>query len=74
MTSNASRLARLFTPTYARMINSQLVYPAESQVVKPNELESSLARPLQVAVYEPDRPAEYLAATLAYGIIKGAYI
>jgi len=36
-------------------------------VVKPNESESALTRPLHVAVYEPDRPAAYLAATLSYG-------
>jgi len=71
MSAHAARLARLFTPEYARRINAQIVYPARSVVVKPNELESALTRPLHVAVYEPDRPAAYLAATLSYGIIKG---
>lgn len=71
MSSHAPRLARLFTPEYARRINAQIVYPAQSLVVKPNELESSLCRPLNVAVYEPHRDAAYLAATLSYGIIKG---
>ncbi|KAI0714041.1 hypothetical protein C8T65DRAFT_573879 [Cerioporus squamosus] len=71
MASQAARLARVFTPQYARRINAQIVYPAQSQVVKPNELESALARPLNVSRYEPERPAEYLAATLSYGLIKG---
>ena len=53
-------------------INAQIVHPAASQLVKPNELESALARPLNVAVYEPERHATYLAATLSYGIINGA--
>ena len=73
MSAHAARLARLFTPEYARRINAQIVHPAESMVVKPNELESALSRPLHVAVYEPDRPAAYLAATLSYGIIKGIF-
>ncbi|RDB25957.1 hypothetical protein Hypma_006647 [Hypsizygus marmoreus] len=68
---HAQRLARLFTPTYAQCINAQLVHPAPSQVVKPNELSSALARPLQVAHYEPERSPAYLAATLSYGLIKG---
>ena len=71
MTSQAARLARIFTPEYARRVNAQIVHPAQATVVKPNELESALARPLSVARYEPDRPAEYLAATLSYGLIKG---
>ncbi|KAI1793259.1 hypothetical protein LXA43DRAFT_232870 [Ganoderma leucocontextum] len=71
MSSQAIRLARIFTPAYARRINAQIVHPAQPQVVKPNELESALARPMIVARYEPDRPVEYLAATLAYGLIRG---
>ncbi|KAI0317896.1 hypothetical protein OF83DRAFT_1262575 [Amylostereum chailletii] len=71
MSAHVARLSRLFTPEYARRINCQVVYPAQSAVVKPNELESALARPLHVAVYEPHQPAAYLAATLSYGIIKG---
>ncbi|KAI0651268.1 hypothetical protein C8Q79DRAFT_932467 [Trametes meyenii] len=71
MASHAARLARIFTPEYACRINAQIVHPAVSQLVKANELESALARPLNVAVYEPDRPATYLAATLSYGIING---
>jgi hypothetical protein len=71
MATHAPRLARLFSPTYASRINAQIVYPAQPQVVKPNELHSALARPLHVALYEPDRPAAYLAASLSYGIIKG---
>jgi len=73
MSARAARLARLFTPEYARRINAQIIHPVESMVVKPNELESALCRPLHVAVYEPDRPAAYLAATLSYGIIKGIF-
>ncbi|KAF8590845.1 hypothetical protein K439DRAFT_1627585 [Ramaria rubella] len=71
MAVHAQRLARLFTPTYASFINKQIVHPAQSRIVKPNELQSALARPMQVAYYEPDRPASYLAATLSYGIIQG---
>lgn len=71
MAAHATRLARLFTPEYACRVNAQIVYPARSQVVKPNELESALARPLHAAVYEPNRHATYLAATLSYGIING---
>ncbi|KAI0357838.1 hypothetical protein OH77DRAFT_1421959 [Trametes cingulata] len=71
MAAHAARLARLFTPEYACRINAQIVHPARHQLVKPNELESALARPLNVAVYEPDRHATYLAATLSYGLITG---
>lgn len=73
MVPHAIRVARLFTPEYARTINMQLVHPALSHVVKPNELHSALARPLMVSTYEPDRPIRYLAATLAYGIINGMF-
>ncbi|KAH7922611.1 hypothetical protein BV22DRAFT_1016899 [Leucogyrophana mollusca] len=71
MPAHAPRLARLFTPAFARAINAQIVHPATSQVVKPNELESALARPLQRAYYQPDSSVAELAASLAYGIIKG---
>ena len=71
MASRTIRLARVFTPEYVRRVNAQIVHPAQSQVVKPNELESALARPLYVSRYEPERPVEYLAATLSYGLIKG---
>jgi hypothetical protein len=71
MTAHASRLARLFTPTFARAINAQIVHPANSHVVKPNELESALARPLHKAHYKPESSAAELAASLSYGIIKG---
>ncbi|KAH8834736.1 hypothetical protein DL96DRAFT_1519399 [Flagelloscypha sp. PMI_526] len=67
----ATRLAGLFTVEYAKRINAQIVYPAASVLVKPNELESSLARPIQTCLYEPHQSAAYLAATLSYGIIKG---
>ncbi|KAI0272409.1 hypothetical protein BC834DRAFT_856603 [Gloeopeniophorella convolvens] len=71
MSVHAGRLSRFFTAEYTKRINAQIVYPAQSIVVKPNELESALNRPVQVSVYEPHRPAPYLAATLSYGIIKG---
>lgn len=71
MSAHAARLSRLFTPEYARRINAQIVHPAQPVVVKYNELESALSRPLHVSIYEPNRPPAYLAATLSYGIIKG---
>jgi len=71
MAAHAPRLARLFSPTFARAINAQIVYPATSQVVKPNELESALAKPLHKAHYQPESSAAELAASLSYGIIKG---
>ena len=70
----AIRLARIFTPTYARRINAQLVHPAFAHVLKPNELESALVRPMIVATYEPDRTVGYLAATFSFRLIKGAYL
>jgi prophage maintenance system killer protein len=71
MAAHAPRLARLFSPTFARAINTQLVYPAISQVVKPNELESALAKPLHKAHYQPESSTAELAASLSFGIIKG---
>jgi hypothetical protein len=71
MAAHAPRLARLFSPTFARAVNAQIVYPATSQVVKPNGLESALAKPLHKAHYQPESSAAELAATLSYGIIKG---
>jgi prophage maintenance system killer protein len=71
MSAHAARLARLFTPEYAARINAQIVYPAHSVVVKPNELKSALARPLNMSIYEPHQDVAHLAATLSYGIIKG---
>jgi len=47
------------------MPNAQIVSPAAATVVKPNELESTLARPIHVSVY-----VLYLATTLSYGIIE----
>ena len=70
----APRLAKLLTSTYACRLNAQLVYPSQQQVVKPNELESALARPMQVAFYEPHQSVRYPAATLLYGIIKGSVL
>ncbi|KAL5480714.1 hypothetical protein ACEPAI_9654 [Sanghuangporus weigelae] len=71
MSAAARSLSRLFTPCYAARINSQIVHPATSVIVKPNELKSALARPLHVAQYEPERPPEYYAAQISYGIIMG---
>ncbi|CAA7264429.1 unnamed protein product [Cyclocybe aegerita] len=62
-------LSPIISPTFAARVKAQLVSPASSQIVKPHELPSALARPLQVAHYEPHREPEYLAATIAYGII-----
>ena len=76
MTAHILRLSSIciFTVEYPKRINTQIVYyPAQSVVVKPNELESALARPLlHSAYYEPEKTASHLAATtLSYGIIKG---
>lgn len=71
MATQAVRLARLFTPTYAAKVNAQLVHPATSVIVKPNELDSALARPLHTSYYEPDKSPAYYAAQLSYGIIMG---
>jgi hypothetical protein len=67
-------LSKVFTPLFAARVNAQLVFPASSIIVKPNELSSALSRPLHVAAYEPERGPPYLVATLAYGLIKGAKI
>jgi hypothetical protein len=64
-------LSKVFTPLYAARVNAQLVFPASSIIVKPNELSSALSRPLHVATYEPERGPAYLVATLAFGLIKG---
>ncbi|PBK78485.1 hypothetical protein ARMSODRAFT_1011053 [Armillaria solidipes] len=66
----SSTVTCLLTPTYATILNTRLVHPADSIVVKPNELKSALVRPLQIARYEPHRSKRYLAASLAYGIVK----
>ncbi|KIM72696.1 hypothetical protein PILCRDRAFT_829622 [Piloderma croceum F 1598] len=71
MAAHAPRLARLFSPTFARAINAQIVYPATSQVINPNELEFALAKPLHKAHYQLESSAADLAASLSYGIIKG---
>lgn len=73
MASHAARLSRIFTSSYASAINAHIVYPAESRVVKPNELASALFRPVNVSIYEPDRHPSYFAASLSYGIIQGMY-
>src|ERR1700761_4176499 len=61
MTATVARLMRIFTPTYAARINTQMIYPEKSRIVKPNELMSALARPVQVSIYEPERGAIYYA-------------
>ncbi|KAJ3502813.1 hypothetical protein NMY22_g18458 [Coprinellus aureogranulatus] len=66
-----SRLSRVFTAEYAKRINAQITSPAQAVIVKPNELYSALTRPPHLAAYEPDRGPEDLAATMAYGVIKG---
>lgn len=71
MAAHVARLSRLFTPEYARRINSQLIHPGQTAVVKPNELVSALYRPVNASIYEPHSAAPCLAATLSYGIIKG---
>ncbi|KAJ7928028.1 hypothetical protein B0H13DRAFT_1598177 [Mycena leptocephala] len=70
----AARMAKIFTPTYVSRVNAQLVYPAPSQVVKPHELLSALARPSNVAHYEPEKDSAFLAASLAYGLILGTRV
>ncbi|KAF7365082.1 Fido domain-containing protein [Mycena venus] len=70
----AHRMAKIFTPTYVSRVNAQLVYPAPSQLVKPHELLSALAKPSNVAYYEPERDVSFLAASLAYGLILGTPI
>ncbi|KAI0767597.1 hypothetical protein C8Q74DRAFT_1334985 [Fomes fomentarius] len=71
MAAHAARLAHLLTPEFACRINAQIVHPSISKLVKPSELESALARPLTVAMQEPNCHATYLAASLSYGIIQG---
>jgi hypothetical protein len=66
------RLSKALTPFYCQLINSEIVYPVSSIVVKPHELRSALSRPLHVARYEPEQDAAFLAATLCYGLIQGA--
>ena len=65
------RLSRVLTPLYCQIINSEIVHPVSSIVVKPHELRSSLSRPLHVIRYEPERDVAFLAATLCYGLIQG---
>jgi hypothetical protein len=67
----AHHLSKVLTPLYCQIINSEVVHPVSSVVIKPHELRSALSRPLHVARYEPERDAVFLAATLCYGIIQG---
>ncbi|TEB26417.1 hypothetical protein FA13DRAFT_1602148, partial [Coprinellus micaceus] len=63
-----SRFSRVFTAEYARRLNAQIA--SQAAVVKPTELVSAIARPLQHAVFEPDKGPEYLPAALAFGLVK----
>jgi len=72
MSAHCARLSRLFTVEYAKRINAQIVHPAQTVIVKPNELESALCRPLHMSVYEPHQSPAYLAATLSYEDIPTA--
>ena len=73
MSARRACLLRLFTVEYARRtLNVQIVHPMHTVIVKPNELESALCRPLDMSVYEHHQDPAYLAATLCYGIIKSS--
>jgi hypothetical protein len=52
----ASRFSRVFTAEYARRLNAQIA--SQAAVFKPTELVSAIARPLQHAVFEPDKGPE----------------
>jgi death-on-curing family protein len=69
--SNLSDMSasRVLIIPFATRVN-QLV-AGSAVVVKPNELESALARPAQTKYYQPQSTPAELAATLAYGVIKG---
>lgn len=58
------------TAIFLRSLNQQ-VTGQTSVVVKPNELESALARPIWKKTYNAQASAADLAASLAYGIIQG---
>jgi death-on-curing family protein len=57
--------------TAAALRNFNLIVTNSGLVVKPNELDSAISRPLNTQHYEPERPVTYLAATLSYGLIMG---
>ncbi|THU81480.1 hypothetical protein K435DRAFT_573198, partial [Dendrothele bispora CBS 962.96] len=65
------QLSKLFTTAYVSRINANLVAPAKSVLIKPNELGAALARPLHLAAYEPYHHLSTLAAAVSYGIIRG---
>ena len=70
MSAHAARLSRLFTSEYARRINSQVVHPLQSVVVKPKELELALYQPLNHSIRDLQKPSYTLAAAMSYSIIK----
>ncbi|KIJ93696.1 hypothetical protein K443DRAFT_643996 [Laccaria amethystina LaAM-08-1] len=57
-------LSRLFTVEYAKRIDAQIVHPAQTVIVKLNELESAFCHPLHMLMYESHLSPAYLAATL----------
>jgi hypothetical protein len=72
--SSFAPILRIFTPVYATNLNAMLVRPASSILIKPNELSSALARPMQVIAYAEEQASPaYLAGTLAFGVIKGTF-
>ncbi|KAI0272411.1 hypothetical protein BC834DRAFT_345828 [Gloeopeniophorella convolvens] len=56
---------------YAKRINTQIVHPAQSVVVKPDNLELALSQPVLTSTREPHRIATYLGATLSVTMMKG---
>ncbi|KAF9786793.1 hypothetical protein BJ322DRAFT_675497 [Thelephora terrestris] len=56
---------------YTRVRQEDQRTDSVSYRISGSDSESALVCPLHVAVYEPDRPAEYPPATLSYRIIKG---
>ncbi|OBZ65831.1 hypothetical protein A0H81_14105 [Grifola frondosa] len=57
------------TATFTEQVNA-IVTGRSAVVVKPNELQSALARPANTAYYVPGTTVPQLAAELAYGIIQ----
>ncbi|KAI0784056.1 hypothetical protein C8Q75DRAFT_795213 [Abortiporus biennis] len=62
MVAHTARLAQIFTPYYACRINAQIVHPNIFCLVKPNELESALARPIHLSMYEPKKTSRILGS------------
>ncbi|TDL30215.1 hypothetical protein BD410DRAFT_709152 [Rickenella mellea] len=57
------------TAAFVRTLNQQVTGTA-GLVVKPNELQSALSRPLWKQTYAPDATPAQLAASLAFGIFQ----